>query len=530
MLKKLGFEDSKSTKTPMSTEIKLTKDDQADSWIALNIKKQTTLDIFTTEVEYVSTGKARQQALWMKQALINYGIRLDDVPIMDIYRALKSGYVHKGRTIDPSFYNDLSDDSVAKFIAIGFDCLLSLDDEIFPRGMYLFRDQKDKVLPYGMILTRLFKNLKANIAQDPFDERYKLFPRKISSLKAKQPKNPPPKRTIRKSKRTQLSTSSSTESPSSNNGDLPSIKLSPRSYSKALKDDPNISMEQRETRGMFKNMGQALQKFARLLKKGWSAIIFLSFRQNLVFSRVVMFEAITSQSEPKVQKDYKSEYKKIKAKLALLEIHITMKKVNILLSMDEDSDWQNYLKYININLKYVEEERLNLLSKYYKIVFELNKFRDDLLALKQAKLDVVTFQIQNTKLTKLNHALQDKLKEERRVNEKWLNSSKKVSQCIIEQIPSQKKKNLGGEQLTETSLDYDHEMVPKSKDWVKRLNPDNKLPNFNTGKILVHESQAVNESLQHTEAPTVTKSLKDSCSESQTPLTLLKYLQSFFKL
>ncbi|GJT87638.1 retrovirus-related pol polyprotein from transposon TNT 1-94 [Tanacetum coccineum] len=32
-------------------------------------------------------------------------------------------------------------------------------------------------------------------------------------------------------------------------------------------------------------------------------------------------------------------------------IYITMKKVKFLLSMDEDSDWQNYLKYINIDLK-----------------------------------------------------------------------------------------------------------------------------------------------------------------------------------
>nr|GEY36459.1 hypothetical protein [Tanacetum cinerariifolium] len=147
------FLDSKPTKTPMSTEIKLTKDDEADfvdsskyrenpktthleaikrifryirgtshlglwyskgtriktvvyadfdyagdyvdrkstsgvctfmgccltSWFA---KKQTVLAISTTEVEYVSVKKACQQALWMKQALIDYGIRLDDVLIM----------------------------------------------------------------------------------------------------------------------------------------------------------------------------------------------------------------------------------------------------------------------------------------------------------------------------------------------------------------------------------------------------------------------------------------------------------------
>ncbi|GJR49696.1 hypothetical protein Tco_1400217 [Tanacetum coccineum] len=172
--------------------------------------------------------------------------------------------------------------------------------------------------------------------------------------------------------------------------------------------------------------------------------------------------------------------------------------------MNEDSDWQTYLKYINIDLKYVEEQRLNLLSKYNKIVFELNKCRDDLLALKQAKLEAVTFQIQNTELTKLNHALQDQLKEERKVNEKWLNSFSKVSQCISEQIPNQQKKILGGEQLTESlskidgkenpsipaSLDYDHEMC-----------------------------------LQLTEAPSDLETSKESGSEPQTPLSPLKNIQ-----
>ncbi|GJU73469.1 hypothetical protein Tco_1264874 [Tanacetum coccineum] len=79
-------------------------------------------------------------------------------------------------------------------------------------------------------------------------------------------------------------------------------------------------------------------------------------------------------------------------------IDITMTKVNILLSMDEDVDWQNYLKYIDIDLKFVEEQRHN---------------------------------------------------------------------------------------------------------------PDSKLPNFNTGRLLVPESQAVNESLGLTEAPTDLESSKE---------------------
>nr|GEV82107.1 retrovirus-related Pol polyprotein from transposon TNT 1-94 [Tanacetum cinerariifolium] len=125
-----------------------------------------------------------------------------------------------------------------------------------------------------------------------------------------------------------------------------------------------------------------------------------------------------SQADLKFQKDYKAEYKKMKATLTLLEaspsssqnpktfqpknkclvtktfnwdekevsdkeevthakvlmdldddeltvgksharndewFHITIRKLNTFLSMDEDANWQNYQKYINIDLKFVEE-------------------------------------------------------------------------------------------------------------------------------------------------------------------------------
>ncbi|GJS58531.1 hypothetical protein Tco_0653315 [Tanacetum coccineum] len=142
--------------------------------------------------------------------------------------------------------------------------------------------------------------------------------------------------------------------------------------------------------------------------------------------------------------------------------------------MDENGDWQNYLKYINIDLKFVEEQRLNLLSKYNKIAFELNECRDELLILKQAKLDAVTFQIQNTELIKLNHALQEQLKEEKKINEKWLTSSKK-----------KENKNL-----------HHHAKVP--------------------------ESQVVNEFL---ETLNTLESSKDSEAEFLTPLPSLKKFQ-----
>ncbi|GKF58654.1 hypothetical protein Tco_0172191, partial [Tanacetum coccineum] len=127
-------------------------------------------------------------------------------------------------------------------------------------------------------------------------------------------------------------------------------------------------------------------------------------------------------------------------------------------------------------------------------------------------------------------------KEEKKINEKWLTSSKK---CINDQIPYQKKKVLGGELFTESSskmneneiffvpasMGYDQEMVPKTKDWVERLNPNSKVPNFNTGRIIVSKSQAINESLESTKILNTPESSKDSEAESLTLLPPLKNLQ-----
>ncbi|GJT35332.1 hypothetical protein Tco_0925751 [Tanacetum coccineum] len=212
-------------------------------------------------------------------------------------------------------------------------------------------------------------------------------------------------------------------------------------------------------------------------------------------------------------KDYKAEYKKMKAKLALLEASPSTSQTPMASQpknkglVAETFDWD-------------EEEASD--DEEVTQVKVLMALADDELAVGKIMLEM------------LNHALQEQLKEEKKINEKLLTSSIKVSQCISEQIPHQKKKVLGGELLTESSskmnenenlfvpasLGYDQEMVPKSKDWVERLNPDSKLPNFNTGRILVLESQAVNESLK----PTDPESSKDSKVESLTPLPPLKIL------
>ncbi|GJZ31470.1 hypothetical protein Tco_0576517 [Tanacetum coccineum] len=54
---------------------------------------------------------------------------------------------------------------------------------------------------------------------------------------------------------------------SSNDGDLPSTQFSPRTYNRAFPARENMSNEQRETKGMFKNMARALHSMGRMLKK-----------------------------------------------------------------------------------------------------------------------------------------------------------------------------------------------------------------------------------------------------------------------
>ncbi|GJV98841.1 putative ribonuclease H-like domain-containing protein [Tanacetum coccineum] len=157
MLKKFRLEDSKPTKTPMSTKIKLTKNYEADSvdstkYRGTNIetivyadsdyagdyidrkstsavctfmgccltswfsKKQKALSISMTEAEYVFARKACQQALWMKQALIDYDIQLGDVLIMcdnkgaiDLISPDRLSLVPTGRVLSPVMKSGFED-------------------------------------------------------------------------------------------------------------------------------------------------------------------------------------------------------------------------------------------------------------------------------------------------------------------------------------------------------------------------------------------------------------------------------------
>ncbi|GJZ63581.1 retrovirus-related pol polyprotein from transposon TNT 1-94 [Tanacetum coccineum] len=170
--------------------------------------------------------------------------------------------------------------------------------------------------------------------------------------------------------------------------------------------------------------------------------------------------AQSSQGEPKVQKDYKAKYKKMKAKLALLEA----------------------CPLTSQSSKPFQSKNKGLVAKTFD--WDEEEVSDDE---EETKVQVLMALADDELCVEKNHAR----------NGEWIDITMKM-------IPNQKKKILGGEQLTDSSskndakdnpfvpafLDYDHEMVSKSKDWVKKLNPDSKLPNFNTGRILILNTKA----------------------------------------
>ncbi|GKD88786.1 hypothetical protein Tco_1364293, partial [Tanacetum coccineum] len=95
------------------------------------------------------------------------------------------------------------------------------------------------------------------------------------------------------------------------------------------------------------------------------------------------------------------------------------------------------------------------------------------------------------------------MKELTAITETWLNSSNKVNQCIGEQIPNQKKRILGLDQLTkvpsssgQTDLvfvkssaeDTNVSIAAVERHWLSEAEGF-KLPNHDTGRILPTESQ-----------------------------------------
>ncbi|GJX45464.1 hypothetical protein Tco_0262140 [Tanacetum coccineum] len=119
----------------------------------------------------------------------------------------------------------------------------------------------------------------------------------------------------------------------------------------------------------------------------------------------------------------------------------SMKKVHTLLEMEDNDDRKSFLDYLCIDLNY------------------------------KAKLDLLTMHHVNTEILKKNQNLRNELNKLTSITEAWLNCSNKDNQCMSEQIPTQKKKILGINQLIEDTSSSG----PKDPVFVKSLADNSKV-------------------------------------------------------
>ncbi|GJW94281.1 hypothetical protein Tco_0173953 [Tanacetum coccineum] len=150
------------------------------------------------------------------------------------------------------------------------------------------------------------------------------------------------------------------------------------------------------------------------------------------------------QTNQNIQKDYKTKYKKVKAKLALLEAGPSSTQTTkpfqsknkgiVAETFDYDKE-----KVSSDDEKMVQVKVLMTLVKEEQLTIGKNHARNDEITMRKEK-----------KILGLNQ-----------LTETY--SKKEVNENVF--IPA--------------SLSYDHEMIPKSKDLVEISNLDSRLPNFN---------------------------------------------------
>ncbi|GJV17601.1 retrovirus-related pol polyprotein from transposon TNT 1-94 [Tanacetum coccineum] len=240
--------------------------------------------------------------------------------------------------------------------------------------------------------------------------------------------------------------------------------------------------------------------------------------------------------EPRRTKDFKAKYNKVKAKLALFSSSTSAPS----LSPDKNKgliaetyDWDeeevssddNEVTEVKALMARTNEERVSIGKE------STNNGEWVKISIKKHV---------NTEILKENQNLRLELKELTSITETWLNSSNKVNQCINEQIPTQKKKILGINQLTEDTSSFGSKdpvfvkssadnsdmsitssNIPKSSE-----TEDSTLPNQDTDEVPSNESQ------RNTTDPLVVVSDSsatdyDSADESSvcsTPLLSLKKL------
>ncbi|GKD83495.1 hypothetical protein Tco_1350334, partial [Tanacetum coccineum] len=227
--------------------------------------------------------------------------------------------------------------------------------------------------------------------------------------------------------------------------------------------------------------------------------------------------------ELRPNKDFEAKYNKVKAKLALLSSSTSSKP-----SMVKNKGL--VAKAYEWDEKDVSSDDTNMTE--VKVLMALLMLKMLLLAKRVPEMHV------NTEILKKNKNLRKELKDLTAITETWLNNSNKVNQYISEQIPSQKKRILGLDQLTEdpsSSWQTDLVFVKSSTEDTKVSIPGIERPSFSeargftfpnhdTSRILPTKSQVTitDPSVAITDSSATEYDSADESSVCSTPLPLLE--------
>ncbi|GJR36657.1 retrovirus-related pol polyprotein from transposon TNT 1-94 [Tanacetum coccineum] len=171
MLKKFGLEDSKPMKTPMSSDTKLTKDEECESVDSTKYRDMIGSLLYLTASRpvsclvsaFVHASKRIPKPLILKRLSVSfdtlkvtmprktaedhqntkiYILKISHEytsPLIEMFKNLESRYIHEGRVVYPDFDNLVYVRSM--FSHIRFGCLLDINEQIIPRFILEFYSQ-----------------------------------------------------------------------------------------------------------------------------------------------------------------------------------------------------------------------------------------------------------------------------------------------------------------------------------------------------------------------------------------------------
>ncbi|GJU22815.1 hypothetical protein Tco_1156157 [Tanacetum coccineum] len=256
-----------------------------------------------------------------------------------------------------------------------------------------------------------------------------------------------------------------------------------------FQDSPNNEEETRSSHEYLNDLEEEYQARALLAK---SKRLFKKGTQRFGSAKAIDQTECHKYGKKELRptKEFKAKYNNVKAKLALLSSSASASKAATIKNkglIAEAYEW--------------DEEEVDL-------VHELNACKEQLLLLKQAKLDFLTMQHVNTEILKENKNLRTELKELTTITEIWLNSSnkfwaKRPSLCTKVSIPG-----------------VERPWLSEAEGFI--------LPNYDTGRILPVESQrnTIDPSIVVIESSATDYDLADESSVCSAPLPPPKKLDA----